>query len=305
VNAARHQHVPARPPLPPGEGRVKGAARRSAFSLVELLVVVSIMLMLMGLIGAAVSAARTSQKKQATQSLIAKLDALIQQQYSTYASRSVPAIFVTGTTRAAYLRQMISGDMPDRWTDVAYMASGTMGFPQTAQQRAYVGIWKSMPSNPSNDYAGAECLFMIVMRGGVANCIDCGELRTAERGDKDSDGAQEFWDAWGNPIGFILWPGGLKLPSGTVPAFFSTSPPFMTGATGRIMRPLIYSAGPDGVVGPAAVPGECGFARSSEVGNLAQGLKCGDPSQTPTSDFAAPLAGATDNITNLDAEALK
>ena len=67
-----------RPPLFPGAGRATALASGShGFSLVELLVVISIMLVLMGLTGAAVSGARSSQNKQATQALIAKLDAVI------------------------------------------------------------------------------------------------------------------------------------------------------------------------------------------------------------------------------------
>ena len=274
---------------------------RPAFSLVELLVVVSIILVLMAMVGGGVAAARGSQKKQATQALIAKLDAIIQQQYSTYASRSVPAIVLTGTgsksaARAAYLRQMVTGDMPDRWTDVAYMASGTTGYPQTSPQRAYVGAWNATSPKPKDDYAGAECLFMVVMQGGIANCIDCGELKSSDKGDKDGDGAQEFWDAWGNPIGFILWPAALKLPAGSGVNFFSSNPPFVAGVSGRIMRPLIYSPGPDG---------EYGFERNGESGNLVLLSNCGDPGFAPTSTSAAPLSGAADNITNFDAEAAR
>ena len=325
---------------------------RRGFSLVELLVVVSIILVLMAMVGGGVAAARGSQKRQATQALIAKLDAIIQQQYSTYASRSVPAIVLTGTgsksaARAAYLRQMVTGDMPDRWTDVKRLCDNTdlLGpppsgnllfskFTLTDPQKAYINYWNGFPASkrlcpgdsgyPSNPasltdaekeqygrdilcfmYPGAECLFMVVMQGGIANCIDCGELKSSDKGDKDGDGAQEFWDAWGNPIGFILWPAALQLPAGSGVNFFSSSPPFVPGVSGRIMRPLIYSAGPDGEVGPTSAIGECGFARSGEAGNLQAGLNCGDPSQTPASGFAAPLSGAADNITNFDAEAAK
>jgi prepilin-type N-terminal cleavage/methylation domain-containing protein len=316
---------------------------RPAFSLVELLVVVSIILVLMAMVGGGVAAARGSQKKQATQALIAKLDAIIQQQYSTYASRSVPAIVLTGTgsksaARAAYLRQMVTGDMPDRWTDVKRLCDNTdlLGpppsgnllfskFTLTDPQKAYINYWNGFPASkrlcpgdsgyPSNPasltdaekeqygrdilcfmYPGAECLFMVVMQGGIANCIDCGELKSSDKGDKDGDGAQEFWDAWGNPIGFILWPAALKLPAGSGVNFFSSNPPFVAGVSGRIMRPLIYSPGPDG---------EYGFERNGESGNLVLLSNCGDPGFAPTSTSAAPLSGAADNITNFDAEAAR
>jgi hypothetical protein len=70
------------------------------------------------------------------------------------------------------------------------------------------------------------------------------------------------------------------------------------------MRPLIYSAGPDG---------EYGFNRASEASNLLAGtgsfvgFDCGNPLANPTQTMASPEAAAAavtaDNITNLDAEA--
>jgi prepilin-type N-terminal cleavage/methylation domain-containing protein len=307
-----------------------GVILRRGFSLVELLVALSIMTLLLGLIGAAVSAARTTSKRQATQLLIEKLDAIVQQQFTTYSSRTVvlpggvPAGFPGAASyRSWYVRRnLITADMPDRWTDVAAIASGTTVasgtnfLPITQPQRTYKAIWNGMSSQQQaasgNEYAGAECLFMIVIQGGLANCIDCGELKTADRGDRDNDGAFEFWDAWGNPIGYILWPAGLQLPAGPSSSFFATGgrslePGFIRGVTPSPalgMRPLIYSAGPDG---------EYGFNRAVEASNLLAstgsvvGLDCGNPLAAPTQDMASPEPAAAaftaDNITNLDAEA--
>lgn len=309
-----------------------GGASRRAFSLIELMVVVAIMSLLVGLLGAALSGARASSKKQQTQLLISKLDAIIQQQFSTYATKNAPLPPDTdgdgrpdlpaGYTAAAYRswfirRNLINGDLPDRWTDVSAMASrlsvdSTTQFPITGPQRAYASLWRGMSSAAQevvgNTYAGAECLFMIVMQGGVANCIDCGELKTADRGDKDQDGAYEFWDAWGNPIGFILWPAAVELPAGTGRKFFSgeraLEEPFPRGrgvypSPSLGMKPLIYSAGPDG---------EYGFDRGNEVSNLAAGINCGNWTVIPTQNYAGKVSGIdyrTDNITNLDAEAAK
>ncbi len=315
-------------------------AHRRGFSLVELMVVMTIMTLLVGLLGAALAGARTSSKKQQTQLLISKLDAIIRQQFASYASKTapVPASLPTGfSSRAAYRswyirRNLVSGDLPDRWSDVAALASGTVPvigvsgtLPVTAPQRAYsavlLGLAKqtaggSIPSPTmiaaeavqlAGSYAGAECLFLIVMQGGVANCIDCGELRTAERGDKDGDGAFEFWDAWGNPIGFILWPAAVQLPATTGSAFFSGAraleEPFpavgVYPSPGLGMRPLIYSAGPDG---------EYGFDRVDEDSNILAGVNCGNWRMAPTQNAAGQVSGTdyrADNITNLDAEAAK
>lgn len=333
-------------PRHPGSVAARPAAAapagiRAGFSLVELLVVMSIMVVLVGLVSAAVAGARSSQKKQSTRLLISKLDAIIQQQMATYAARIVPpppGPLPSGWTKAAYRswytrRNLITGDLPDRWSDVAALASGTTPLsvsgtaklPVTAPQRTYaavlVGIAKQKNggTNPTAaqieatavdlaaSYAGAECLFMIVMQGGIADCIDCGELRTADRGDKDDDGLFEFWDAWGNPIGFILWPAALQLPGGSGATFFTGSRALEAFPSARPtpalgMRPLIYSAGPDG---------EYGFDRANEAatitaGSAFPGSDCGNWSVTPTETMAAPEGSlASDNITNFDAEAVK
>lgn len=275
--------------------------RRSAFSLVELLVAITIILVLMALTGAAVSAARGGQKKQATQVLIAKLDAIVRTQYASYASRDVDSA-TDPAARAVALRRMISGDLPDRWVDVKTMAEDDKRYPSPHQQ-AYIAVWNSMNPKPTDRYAGAECLFMIVMRGGIANCLDCGDLASARIGDKDQDGAFEFWDEWGNPIGFILWPGGLELPADGGTRYFSNSAPFTPGAVAPVMRPLIYSGGPDESKASETANGDFGFACSVTSGNLAAGDNCGNPAVAPTSGFGRPSAGASDNITNLDAEA--
>lgn len=270
-------------------GRAGGCVR--GFSLVELLVVITIIMVMMALAGAGVSAARSSQRTQATRALIAKLDAIVSQQYASYASMDIPG--GSPQSRGADLRQRVTRDMPDRWTDVSTVAAN-LSQATSPHQRAYIAVWNSMPTQPSPTYAGAECLFMIVMRGGIANCLDCTDLAAETIGDDDADGAFEFHDGWGNPIGYILWPAALELPADSGTKFFSQTAPFTATAAGRGMRPLIYSPGPDG---------EYGLERNNEASNLAAAANCGNPAAAPTSTSAAPLDGVSDNITNFDAEA--
>ena len=280
------------------------------------------------------SAARGSQKKQATQALIAKLDTIIQQQFATYASRNlaasgaIPAGFPSKSAyRSWYIRRnLISGDLPDSWAEVKYMAENAAIF-TTSSQRSYIALWNSLSPKPDpaiDLYQSAECLFMIVMQGGIANCLDCGDLRTADRGDEDNDGRPEFHDAWQNPIGFILWPAAVQLPPSSSTDFFSgirsldaafpaagTSPRPTLG-----MRPMIFSAGPDGKLGPNPVEqptreGQCGYKRDFNVVTLEAGTPpgkdCGNPAADPCSTFGSPtmVDAVADNITNLDAEAAK
>jgi type II secretory pathway pseudopilin PulG len=287
--------------------------KRRGFTLVELLVVVSIIMVLMGLIAAAVSAARGSQKKQATQALIAKLDAIIAQQYATYNSRTITSA-TSSAMRASALRQIASGDMPDSWEDIRILGSGTTvfisgTFPISSSQKAYHSIWNELPADSKDaskaTYVGktngdAECLFMIVMQGGIADCIDCGELKTSDKGDTDSDGAFEFLDAWGNPIRFILWPAQLQLPAGSTGSFFSASPPFLSGVSGRLMRPLIFSSGPDG----SSAGNQNPSLVTNSAGNLGMGTSCGNPSSITFASVNPNRAESpADNLTNFDVEA--
>ena len=284
--------------------------RRRGFTLTELLVSVSIILLLAGLISSAVSAARASAKVSATRATIEKLNQIIAQHYSTYASRAV-AGGTTSALRASGIRRTISAELPDSWDDVQRVASGTVPvvpsvpaagmFPNSSVQRAYAAMWNALPPATTAATLGslnedAECLFMIVMRGGIADCLDCGGLRTSEVGDTDGDGMPEFLDAWGNPIRYVLWPAGLQLPASGGVNFFSTDIPFLAAPSGRVMRPLIFSGGPD----------RTNSINVNGGANLDLGLNCGDPTNATLATFGGLNGspdGRGDNITNLDAEA--
>lgn len=276
----------------PSPGR-RGAApsgfgRPAAFTLVELLVVIVIILILVSLTGAAVSSARSGVKRQQTQALIAKIDAIVSSHFATVGGRSVSS-GAASMSRDALVRRQITADLPDSLADARAAAANPAEFPSSAA-RAYAGVLAA--NNPSDQFGDAECLFMIVMQGGIAGCVDCNELTSAEIGDKDGDKAPEFQDAWGNPIRFILWPGGLELPVGT--KFFQATPPLLAP-----LRPLIWSAGPDGK----------GSLTVNAGSNLGMGATCGDPANATVLTFGAwdnnrPDCRA-DNITNLDAQVVR
>lgn len=250
---------------------------RAGFTLIEMMVAAAIVMLLVGVTASAAAAARGGQKRSKTAADIAKLDAVIQHHFTWCQSLRLPG---TGS-RADLVARRISGDMPDNWTDVATLASA-MNSPDTRRllsgpQLTYAGIWRRFGTQPTADVADAECLYMIVMRGGLADCLACSELEGIGIGDTDKDGAMEFLDAWGNPIRFVLWPEAFELPPGT--AFFPG---------GARTRPLIFSAGPDGLGTTAVNAGGNLPTKAGGLGGLAGG-------------------GSTDrrldNITNFDAEA--
>jgi prepilin-type N-terminal cleavage/methylation domain-containing protein len=228
---------------------------RHGFSLTELLVAVSIMLVLASMTAAAVSMASGHQKRLRTRAVIAKIDAIVSSQYIAYAGRNVEA--ASGTARGEMLRSIARGDLPDGWHVVADLVNKSPTA-LTAHQQAYVAVWQSLTDeakeNVPSEHSAAECLFLAVMHGGLSDCLDCESLHI-DVGDKDGDAMPEFLDAWGNPISFILEPKKLRLPPGSGKDFFSPELPFdpvvsATGdARGGLMRPLIVSAGPDGGYG--------------------------------------------------------
>ena len=266
--------------------------RRHGFSLVELLVAITIILVLMAIMGAGLSAARSSGAKQKTLATINAIDTIVQRHFlaceSNAGAASLPG------DRGAVLRQLVTADMPDSWAEVRHLKANASKF-GSARHRRYVATLDVV--QPTDQYSSAECLFMIVMQGGLADCLACSALDLAPKGDKDGDGAPEFLDAWGEPIHYVLWPGGFESPPGT--KYFSTSPPFdggaVTASAGGTMRPLIFSAGSD----------KMGSTQINAGSYLAMGAACGDPQAATIKTLGGPDSATDyreDNLTNLGAE---
>lgn len=298
---------------------------RKAFSLVELLVAVSIVVLLMALLGAAISSAQTRGAKDKAQATIMAIADVLQRHFSASESSRVGAIVAT-TERGTAIRRQITADMPDSWVDVNFMAINSNDF-TSARQRGYVATWMAFPAAnrrlpgdagyPAPGLTGAalvqagkdfvqyrfadsECLFMIVMQGGLADCLTCATLDSLPIGDTDSDGAPEFIDPWGMPIRYVLWPAGFEQPLGT--KYFDQTKPFdglpPAGAAGGTMRPLVFSGGP-------STQSSTNVNDGSYLGLIPSSL-CGDPADG-TIAVLGGLAGTddyrADNITNFSSEA--
>ena len=262
--------------------------KRNAFTLIELLVVVATILLLMSLTAVAVSSARSSQRRNQTRVTISKINEVLTSQWRTYPSQSVRA--PSGWTNNQYKRwSRITGDMPPNWLDVAEIAGNATAF-KTKSQKTYRQFWNQKTQTPTDQYADGECLFLTVMYGGFAGCLDCAGLRSGKDfKDVDGDGFQEFVDAWGNPLGFVLWPAGLTTPKGDL--FFSNGDNSSDKLTYEL-RPLVFSAGPNGAYG-------IDVGASSNLDKL---QSCGLPSANTSLGSVLNSSDAADNLTNFDAE---
>lgn len=263
---------------------------RTGFTLIELLVTLTIITMVAGLSLAGLASSRQRAKIDKTKNTIRKLHEIVIPQYESYLARRVAGS--TATARLSALRLLMVQEMPDQWADV--YALSAVPATATAPPRRYADYRNAI--SPTARYEGAECLAMLVTRGGFAP--DAVELfRNDEMGDIDGDGAPEFWDGWGIPIGFIRWPAGFASPVQELNATTNPDPYDPTGASGDYgLLPLIYSSGPNGATDdPQSVAS--GYAASAS--GLANPLT--------STRFGSPLPGtvinttaAADNVTNHD-----
>ena len=212
-------------------------SQRNAFTLVELLVVISIVALLSTLMLGALYTAQDAAKAQKTRSTIAKLNTLIMERYESYKTRRVPITIPRGTLKPdaariklIALRDLMRLEMPERISDIQDDPINPLnpspnlvaGVPVPAVTQAYrrrlATAFAAKPlGNPNLDPTrfayknqGAECLYMIVKYGLGDEDSPLDQFQQSEIGDTDGNGLLEFLDAWGRPINFLRWAPGFE-----------------------------------------------------------------------------------------------
>ncbi|REK08455.1 MAG: prepilin-type N-terminal cleavage/methylation domain-containing protein [Planctomycetota bacterium] len=204
--------------------------RTGGFTLVELLITISIIAIMASMVLFAVYAAQEAARERKTRALITKLNGIIMERWDEYRTRRVPIAITAGATpldasryRLEAMRDLMRLELPDRWSDVldppvapyAYPAADKLQRPATsvaflAKYDSVVGNTTWPPTSEVLANQGAECLYMIVM-GAVAQLGDSRDFFRADSvADTDEDGFPEFVDAWGMPIQFIRWAPGFQ-----------------------------------------------------------------------------------------------
>ena len=295
------------------------AGLRRGFTLVELMVVFVIVTILAGLSLAGLAGSRQRARIDKTRTTIRKISEVIGPTYESYLRRrfvltaNIPNRRTLAQQKLYATRTQMAYEMPDTWKDVfdngasgvvasvlalnaSRATTGPLVVP-TASMLAYADCKKNgvnwSKSNPL--YDSAECLYMILARSGLNPDI-MEQFHTAEIGDKDSDGAPEFWDGWGNPISFLRWAPGFSSPVQLTTAADPMDPQKADSNGGYALIPLIVSSGPDGLPGLTTIDtvsssGWIGLGVSQLFS--AQGKRVGTPDSIPAQD-------SLDNVTNHD-----
>lgn len=245
----------------------------SGVTLIELLIAIAIMATLSVMFLGASRAAMEHSRASRTKMTISKLHTLLMEQWASYETRRVDTKELGLPHADEQLlgkRELMKLEMPDKWSDITGVKAGDLPRTDTAFLRAVkdlptlAKIYRRRYQSPniSAAFEGAECLYMVIMYA----CGD-GESRTMfagqDIGDVDEDGAPEFLDGWGRPIGFIRWPAGFVGVSAVMsgdfdgdhdpfdpfnrdqPSSGSSVTDFNDPDGAYRLVPLIYSLGPD------------------------------------------------------------
>jgi prepilin-type N-terminal cleavage/methylation domain-containing protein len=313
-------------------------APRPGFTLVELLVVITILAILASMMLFALAGAQENAKQARTQGTIAKLNTIIMQKYESYRTRRVPVdvkkvatyyqtltnsdkrfipasfkeMQAQAMARTDALRDLMRLEMPDgflditddpatQWQDIPGGAVITMARPSAsiAYQNAYAGH--------NNNFVSPKCLYLIVTKGsGDPDVLE--QFSTSEIA-ADTDGMKYFVDGWNQPINFLRWAPAYISPLQPDPTTVTQHDPFdplnTFGARTPTEKtfplyPLIYSPGPDGVPDVTA-DSTTGPVHYSKINN--------DPFDPSVATFIGKPDGnangideTIDNITNHDIE---
>lgn len=288
---------------------------RTAFTLVELMVVLVIIGILASLTLAGLAGVRQRARIEKTKSTLRKIDAVIQPMYESYLTRRVPVNSanpkVAAATRLQNIRTLMAAEMPDNWEDATVSLASTP-WALTPGPNRYRRMAQAISGHANmTTYQGSECLFMIVAIGGFDPwAIE--NFRNDEIGDIDGDGVNEFHDGWGRPIGFIRWPVGFASLAQPQDPVANPDPydPLKLSSPGNPAQadfglvPLIFSPGPDEALndplntqasGYGLTPGQPVIGKSLLSLRTAMEFLPGSLSDSPDAATAV-----RDNITNHD-----
>ena len=241
--------------------RLSARSRCGGFTLVELLVVMTIIAILMSMSILVIANYISRAREQATAATILKIDGLIKDRMDALgrALETDPDVQETIDEIQADLiatnlyyktisrdmlsvlvrKEIVRRNFPQRPTEVPGWSDDTLPL--------------GHPLKGKTDISSSELLYYALTNSTVFGVppVGAGEFEASEAQDLDGDGLLEFIDAWGNPLRFYRWPTGLIKPNGTDLSDLINYNPAANINLGAGASILIQ-----GLPAPATVPGE-------------------------------------------------
>jgi prepilin-type N-terminal cleavage/methylation domain-containing protein len=244
----RFAGIPAKAGTPANEIR---NARRRGFTLVELLVVITIIALLAAVTLGALAKTREVACLDATKATIDKLNMLVMRKYESYSTRRIPLNLPPmpckkggspygpvqyAMLRMQAIRDLMRMEMPERWCDIWNPSNKALAGPTGTWDSGWTATLPSgqswvvpplaSPSLQQLYFAKLSNPAAFGMKTPVtdhqqAKCLymwvmnAIPEAKTmfagSEIADVDGDGWKVFIDGWGNPIGFLRWAPGATV----------------------------------------------------------------------------------------------
>jgi prepilin-type N-terminal cleavage/methylation domain-containing protein len=209
-----------------------------AFTLVELLVVISIITLLASTALFTMYGVREDVRETRARAQVAKINELIMEKWESYQTRALPIRIPAGTPprvaaalRLNAVRELMRMELPDRMSDLylrnsagnwfqttsvpdptTYFSSTPVGF--TAPPSIWLGYQRRIIANASRgkvwtrENQHAECLYLIIAGIRENDTTGLEWFDESEVGDVDNDGMPEILDPWRHPIFFLRWAPG-------------------------------------------------------------------------------------------------
>jgi len=179
-----------------------------AFTLVELLIVITIIAMLATMTLLVVGSAQRSARIASTEATIAKIDTAICEMYETYGHRRVEVPSGLDPLPAARFRllrlyDLMRMEMPQNWEEV--VTPPQFGGADPPLRQVYLKELEHADQSDPHVF-NAKLLYQIVMNGNPESREMFGDRGLAT---DQQDGKPYFVDAWGRPICFLRWAPGF------------------------------------------------------------------------------------------------
>jgi prepilin-type N-terminal cleavage/methylation domain-containing protein len=248
--------------------------RSRGFTLLEVLIVVSIVAVLAAFLTVAIGRSITQAKEAATRTTLLKLDGLLQQRLDAFrvlmdTPQKQNELKSKITARRTVLEQSAPAALQRVMNEklvslMVYKDYYRQGFPQTLADNSFLGnSGQPFAGNAQNAAESSEMLHWLITQADTYGvpAVDDSEFTSSEVADTDGDGRMEFVDAWGLPLRFYRWPTRLLRPAGPAipPLPLGTDitwlniPPVGRNLAGILMKGLPAAASLTGDADPLAL----------------------------------------------------